>query len=171
VSNIGHHSELIECNSAVEIFAPGDGGILQGVDDPRNQGIISMGKGTEEYAAFPERTKVLLVCVNKTHESVGTYDAARYSWKISPAKAEQAEYVLAVSKGLIVGVFEADKWLPARKAHFPDIPPEHANWHKQAKRFGFVGRSAPKDIEQLYSGKCVPKYLGFRGNPIRYVNF
>jgi hypothetical protein len=134
-------------------------------------GKLSMGKGTEEYAAFPECTKVLLVCVNKTHESVGTYNAARYSWQISPARAEKAEYVMAVSKGLIVGVFEADEWLPAKKAHFPDIPLEHANWHKQAKRFGFVGRSATKNIEQLYSGKRVPKDLGFRGNPIRYVNF
>jgi hypothetical protein len=130
-----------------------------------------MAEGNEEHAAFPEHMKVLLVCVNKTHESVGAYDAARYSWKITPAKAEQAKYVMAVSKGRIVGVFEADEWLPARKANFPEIPPEHANWHKQDKRFGFVGHLAPKDIDQFYRGKRVPKDLGFRGNPIRYVNF
>jgi hypothetical protein len=78
---------------------------------------------------------------------------------------------MAVSKGVIVGVFEADEWFPAKKAHFADIPPEQANWNKQRGRSGFVGRPASKDIEHHYCGKRVPKDCGFRGNPIRYVNF
>ena len=30
--------------------------------------------------------KLLLVCVNKTYESIGAYHAARYSWAIKPEK-------------------------------------------------------------------------------------
>lgn len=131
-----------------------------------------MGTGRHEpWAAFPADLKLLLVCINKTSKDlISTYDAARYSWKINPAKAEQAEYVMAVSKGVIVGVYEAEEWLPANETCFPDIPPEHANWDKQDKRFGFVGRPASNDIARLI-GKRVPPEWGFRGNPIRYVNF
>ena len=130
-----------------------------------------MGKGMEEVAVFPEHMKLLLVCVNKTYESIGAYHAARYSWKINPAKAQEAQYVMAVSMGVIVGVFEADEWFPALKTHFPDLPSGQGNWHRQGKRFGFVGRPAPRDIEQRYLDKSVPKDWGFRGNPIRYVHY
>lgn len=129
-----------------------------------------MGKGTENVAVFPEYIKLLLVCVNKTYELEGAYDAARYSWKISPAKAEQAKYVMAVAHGIIVGVFEADEWLPARKSNFQNISDKHGNWEHQGGRFGFVGRSVSSDVALLLN-KCVPPEWGFRGNPIRYVNF
>ena len=128
-----------------------------------------MGRGTEEYAAFPEHMKLLLVCVNETYERIGAYHAARYSWLIKPEKAQQATYVMAVFWGVIVGVFEADKWLPAKETHFSDLPPRHGNWENQGGRFGFVGHPAP-DAEQLYRGKRVPRNWRFRG-PIRYVNF
>ncbi len=127
-----------------------------------------------EEAVFPDDMKVLLVCVNKVYNpaKIDTYHAARYSWAINPEKAQQAAYVMAVFKGAIVGVFEADEWLPAKKQHFLDLPPEHGNWEHQGNDFGFVGRPASKDIEERYRDKSVPKQWGFgRGNPIRYVNF
>lgn len=135
-----------------------------------------MGKGTEEWAAFPEHMKLLLVCINrthenKTHEPISTYDAARYSWPVKPEKAQQAEYVMAVFRGVIVGVFEADEWFPAQECYFHDLPPGHGNWDKQANRFGFVGRSVSNDVEERYRDKSVPKQWGFTGNSVRYVNF
>jgi hypothetical protein len=130
-----------------------------------------MGNGTKEVAEFPEHTKLLLICINQTYEKWGPYTAARYSWKITPEKAEQAEYMLAVFRGTIVGVFKAVKWLPATKGNFPDIPDEHGNWKKQSDRFGFRGSEAPKDVETCYIWKHVPPEWGFKGNPIRYVNF
>ena len=129
-----------------------------------------MGKGMEEVGVFPEHIKLLLVCISKTYESIGAYHAARYSWPVKPEKAQQAEYVMAVFRGTIVGVFVADSWLPANEINFPDLPLGHENWHKQEKRFGFVGHPAQKDIEQLYLHKSVPKDWGFKGNSIRYIN-
>lgn len=130
-----------------------------------------MGNGAEEVAVFPEHLKLLLVCVNRTYETIGAYHAARYSWSIRPEKAQDAAYVMAVFRGRIVGVFEVEKWLPANAVNFPDLPPGHGNWDMQKKRFGFVGHPAPEDIEQLYLDKSVPEEWGFGGNPIRYVNF
>jgi hypothetical protein len=175
-----HRPELLECHSTTEIFAFGIGvfyKLRMSIEAGRS---ISMGKGTEELAAFPEHMKLLLLCINKTHdisnktdESISTLDATRYSWKINPAKAEQAKYVMAVSMGIIVGVFEveAKKWLPANKSNFQDISDKHGNWEHQDDRFGFVGRSALNNVSQPYIDKRVPPKWGFRGNPIRYVNF
>lgn len=61
------------------------------------------------------------------------YDATRFAWKISRAKAKQADVILATRRGLIVGAFVADDWLEATAANFPgrdDVP----------GRLGFVGR-------------------------------
>jgi hypothetical protein len=124
----------------------------------------------EDVAVFPDHMKMLLVCVNRTYEAEGVYDAARYSWKISLAKAEQAAYVLPVAHGFIVGVFEPNEWLPAGKSNFPTVSDKHGNWERQSGRFGFVGRSASNDIALLI-GKRIPTGWGFGGNPIRYVNF
>ena len=129
------------------------------------------GNGNEELAVFPEGMRVLLVCVNKTYRKMDLYHAARYSWPIRPEKARQAEYVMAVFEGTIVGVFKAEEWLPAKKDNFPGLPPGHGNWDKQKGRFGFVGCRASKDIEQPYLNKGVPKEWRFRGIPVRYVNF
>jgi uncharacterized protein len=128
-----------------------------------------MNEEASEFAAFPNNMGFLLVCVNHTHESVGLYNATRYSWKIRPAKA-RGRYVVAVSKGVILGVFEASKWLPAEKRNFPDIPDEHGNWKKQEGRFGFIGRPASEKVKQLYLGKRIPPTFRFLGNPIRYIN-
>jgi hypothetical protein len=131
-----------------------------------------MDKGAEEVAAFPKHTKLLLICVNETYRpgSLELYDAVRYSWKISRPKAEQAQYVMAVWRGTIVGVYEPEEWLPAEKANFPNIPDEHGNWTQQDGRSGFLGVAAPHEVQGLYRGKLVPTEWRHRGNPIRYVN-
>jgi hypothetical protein len=134
--------------------------------------VITMGKGAEEFAEFPEHTRLLLICINKQYEKLGAYNAVRYSWTISPKRAAQAKYVLAVVRGKIVDVFEAREWLTATEKNFsPGIPGEHGNWKHQRGKFGFHGNEAPDDIREKYMGKEVPKLWRHKQNPIRYVNF
>jgi hypothetical protein len=130
--------------------------------------VITMSERTEEPAVFPNETALLLVCVSKTHKSVGLYDATRYSWKIKPLKAHQAEYILAVSRGVIVGVFKADKWMPATKANFPGISDQHGNWGRQEGRSGFIGHPVNDRIAHLYMGKRVPHEWRLFG-PFRFI--
>ena len=89
----------------------------------------------------------------------------RYCWKISPKNAEKVDYVLADQRGLIVGAFEAEKWLPATPSNFPGTK------ETVEGRWGFVGREAPDDIQRLYIGKRLPDNFPKRGaaNPIKYV--
>ena len=67
------------------------------------------------YAAEPAvfKHKALLISVNRSAAETSLYDATRYAWNISLAKAKQAEVVLATRQGMIVGAFIASEWLPA----------------------------------------------------------
>ena len=127
---------------------------------------------TADAAVFPDQTKLLLISINETigNPKLTLYDAVRYSWKVLPRRAEEAEYVLAVAHGLIVGVFEAEEWLPAEKTNFLDISDEHGNWNNQHGRSGFRGHEASTDIRRLYRGKRVPDERRPGQNPIHYVN-
>ena len=118
-----------------------------------------------EYAAEPAvfRHDAILISVNRSAlAEASLYEATRYAWKVSPAKARKAEVVLATVQGIIKGAFIADDWLEATAANFPgrqDSP----------GRYGFNGREAPDDMQRLYVGKRVPDEYRKRGaaNPIK----
>ncbi len=144
----------------------------------RKKEIIRRRKAAQE-AVFPDTARLVLINVNRTieNEDYQLYDKVRYSWKVSRDKAEQAQQVLAVAYGLIVGVFEVDEWLPATKEHFGELPEDYGRWRFQGweplepkRRWGFRGREAQDDVKTLYLGKRVPDGLLSHGNPIRYVN-
>ena len=121
------------------------------------------------YSAEPAvfRHKALLISVNRSAAERSLYDATRYAWKISKAKAKQAEVILATMQGLIVGAFVAHDWLEATAANFPGL----AEVDGVPGRLGFVGKEAPDDIKRLYVGKRVPDEYRKPGaaNPIKYT--
>lgn len=115
------------------------------------------------------RHNVILINVNKSSEDQDLYDAVRYAWKISPAKACNFDYVLAVRRGLIVGAFKVAEWLPATKENFPDF--DRDGYGPREGRYGFRGSEAPDDVKQQYFQKRIPDEHRKRGaaNPIRYI--
>lgn len=123
----------------------------------------------QRYSAEPAefRHRALLISVNRSAAGRSLYDATRYAWKISKAKAKKADVILATMQGLIVGAFIADEWLDATPENFPG----RAGDEGAPGRLGFVGREAPDDIKQLYIGKRVPDEYRKRGaaNPVRYT--
>jgi len=117
--------------------------------------------------------RLVLININRTSDDQAPYDAVRYSWKIDPDKARRCDYVLAVRRGLIIGAFKAQVWLPATTENFPDFPIFDANRKGPRQgRYGFRGDEAPEDVRRLYVQKRLPDRLRKRGaaNPIRYVN-
>ena len=118
------------------------------------------------YAAEPAvfQHKALLISVNRPAAETSLYDATRYAWKISLAKARQAEVILPTRQGLIVGAFTASEWLPATAENFPGREPVPG-------RFGFIGETAPATVLSLYVGKRVPDDYRKPGsaNPVRYT--
>ena len=119
-----------------------------------------------QYSAEPAtfEHRALLISINISAAEASLYEATRYAWKISLARASKAEVVLATRQGEIVAAFIADRWLEATPPNFPGreaVP----------GRLGFVGHEAPENISRLYVGKRVPDEYRKRGaaNPIKYT--
>ena len=114
--------------------------------------------------------KLVLINVNK-FESSGCedlYQQVRFSWRINRTRAEHADFVLAVVRGVVLGAFEAEHWKPATKENFPEIALE------EPQRSAFAGGAAPEDIWDLYVGargkRIALESLRHVQNPIRYWN-
>lgn len=122
-----------------------------------------------EVAEFRHR-RVLLININRQFREGASldevYEATRFAWKISKSRAEKAEVILATYQGEIRAAFIADEWLEATPENF------QGRGTPGSERFGFIGREASPDIQELYVGKRVPDKYRKRGaaNPIKYVN-
>lgn len=122
-----------------------------------------------EVAEFCHR--VLLININQQFREGASldevYEATRFAWRVSKSKAEKAEVILATYQGEIRAAFVAEEWLQATPENFP------GRGTAGSRRFGFIGREASLDIQNLYVGKRVPDKFRKRGvaNPIRYVNY
>lgn len=119
-----------------------------------------------KYQAEPAdfKHRAIIINVNRSVTESSLYEATRYAWKISHKKASRAEIVCAVRFGIIVGVFVAEKWLPATPEHFPGREPV-------ADRYGFIGAEASDTIRKMYIGKRLPDEFRKQGaaNPIKYT--
>lgn len=115
-----------------------------------------------EEATFPDRA--LLIKVNRSATETSLYEATRFAWKVNIKKAEQAQVVLAVSQGMIVGAFTVDRWLQATSENFPGRESE-------PERYGFEGREAAPELKKQYVGKRIPAEYRRRGaaGPVRYT--
>jgi hypothetical protein len=98
---------------------------LMGGQASEDRGCMHAKQIIERYEAKEVvfRHSAILINVNKSAiERDNIYEAVRYAWRLDPKKAQQAEVVLAVDRGLVIGVFIAEKWLPATCRIFPLSP-------------------------------------------------
>lgn len=112
--------------------------------------------------------KLILLSIRKAlAEGVSVYEATQLAWKTNKERAEAADYVLAHSENRIVGVFIADKWMPANDSAFGQRA-----LNADGSRIGFVGREAATEIKELYLGKELPDGFIKRGaaNPVRFLS-
>ena len=104
--------------------------------------------------------KALIIKINHTAlEADSIYDAVRKSWRLNVKRAKEAEYVLAVSKGLVIGVFVPEEW-----EEYPSNDGSPGRW-------GFVGIEAPKDITEHYIRTRIPASMRKKGMaaPVLYA--
>ena len=115
---------------------------------------------------FEVREPLMLVSIGQSYSGTGDgYEEARFAWRIDPGRARRYELVLAHCRGIVVGAFRPDEWLEATGENFPGRGTEPGRW-------GFCGRPAEPEIEDLYVGRSVPDRLRPRGaaNPVRYCD-
>jgi len=154
---------LIDATPGLTNLAGGHGSNECG---PSSVQILNDRYAVEEFVPS-ENHSLLLINISRSMDSAeveSIYEAVRYAWAVSKANAEKCDYVLAVSDGIVRGVFKADAWLPATRDNFPGRAP-------MDKRFGFVGKAADEAALSQYLGKRLPeRWKRKRGtqSPFRY---
>lgn len=85
-------------------------------------GPMSVKEIIDKYAVetVEFKHKVLMITVNKSITNRSIYDATRLAWKLNKKKADKADFILAVSQGIIKDVFITNEngWLQATKENF-----------------------------------------------------
>jgi hypothetical protein len=126
-------------------------------------------KYTADEIKFEEGKKYLAISINNTISDNSIYDAVRYAWKIALKNAQQVDYILAESRGLVRGVFVNAKWYKATDPVFAGFP-NHTDPDMET-RFGFEGQSADPQVANKYLGKRTPPRKKGAAIPIRYFGF
>jgi hypothetical protein len=123
------------------------------------------------YSAEPFEAQEPLILISQRTEEMeerGPYDAVRYAWHIKITKARKYKLVLSQLHGIVRGSFRPSDWLEATRKNFPLL------WKPDddPKRWGFVGKRAELETENLYLRKRVPEQYRPKGsrNPIRYID-
>lgn len=113
--------------------------------------------------------KLLLINVNNISDrssKEAIYEQTKCSWRISVSNAEQADFILSVYRGVMIGAFVADKWVKSVPRYFGD--------RAVKGRYGFLGTAAPEDVWDYYIGEhgklIEDSDLKHLQNPIRYWN-
>lgn len=130
------------------------------------RGVMHSGQIIERYQASETtfKHKVIMITINNSATANNSvYDAVRYAWKLNPDKAKEAELVLAVMQGLVIGVFVPTKWLAATEENFFGRPNRPGRW-------GFVGLEADEETLKHYMRTRIPENIRKKGaaNPVLY---
>lgn len=159
----------LEVESALIDAYPGLTNLKEGYANER--GAMHVFEISQKYLAEPAIFKpehnLLIININRSFsEQISAYKAVHLAWKLDIKRAQQADFILAVEKGLIVEVLEANEWLPATIENFPELQ------ETRKGRFGFKGKiTSNKDIRNLYYRKRLPDEYRKKGasNPIKYT--
>lgn len=116
-------------------------------------------KYSREEMKIDPTHKLLVIKTNettKTERDGSIYEATRWAWRLSLARAERANYILGVIGGVCEGCFVATEWKRT----------------EDGSRCLFEGEDAPEDIKVMYVNKLIPSDFRKKGasNPISYVN-
>lgn len=103
---------------------------------------------------------------NRAMDYEAIYKATREAWRIGRKRTKILKYVLSEYRGLIVEVFEVDKWYEVERTYGLKC----RNAGKKYIAYGFNGKRAPDYIRNLYINKSiVDRKVKGRANPISYA--
>jgi len=151
---------------------------IQGGHGSGNKGPLSVEELNDKYDLpvidNPPIEKLILININRVENKYDrnmVLNQTQVSWKVSLAKANKADYILSVVRGVVVGAFVAKKWLPATNANFPHLIPLGSD---VVGRKGFLGEPAPEEIWEKFVGdrgkRIVIDQMKHVQFPVRYWN-
>ena len=141
-------------------------GNIQGGYNSIEKGLMTANDIIGIYNAKPlEKIEndCIIININRTYKrgsgENAIYDATKEIWDIKEKRRKIARYVLSEYRGLVVEVFEVNKWYPKER-----------EYNKGAKKYGqtytgygFEGTIAQDSIRQKYINKSITKKRGFGG--------
>ncbi len=139
-----------EVEAALIDAYPGLTNLQSGVGS-KDRGVRNTDDVIRQYAApYCElQDPLILICINNTWRSHGTYEGTRGIWRMSINRACKYPLVLARVQDLIVGVFEPEEWLQGIKQNFPLFPENPSRW-------GFIGPDCRSELKERYLHKRLP---------------
>ena len=92
----------------------------------------------------------VIIKINEDYieERGSVYETTRWAWKAKLENAKKYKYVLSVGKGVVLEVFEVEKWMDSER---------------DPGRIEFVGHVAPDSIAKQVKGKMIPEYYRVKG--------
>ncbi|MEJ6405032.1 hypothetical protein V8J85_19245 [Yoonia sp. 2307UL14-13] len=156
-----------EVEAALMDAYPGISNIAGG-HGSRDRGAAHSKEIIERYSAEEAQITdpAIEIIVSRTAIEKNLYDATRYASKVNESRARKAKLAFAVLNGLIVEIYEINRWKPATEKNFPGLHDDRVN----SDRFGFIGKKASDLIRKRYIRKKVPARPRGAANPIRYHN-
>ena len=145
---------------------------IAGGQDSSERGLRSIDEVKRLYDAkkLDHTTKdAVVININRKYErgfsGEQIYQATRSAWVISRAKIPQLKFVLSEYKGLILEVYEVDRWFKVNS-----IQESGKNAGKKKTRFAFDGHVADKSIRNKYLNKSIA-HMKKKGmaSPIMYL--
>jgi hypothetical protein len=123
---------------------------------------------------FSEEDKLILINIkNSIKENTSIYDATRYAWVVNIKRANNAEYIISHSSGIILDVFNLDKvkgWQEALSSNFNHFPFPDLEGRKAFQQ----GTEVDETIKTRFLGKRLPSIYNDQllsgQNPIKYIN-
>lgn len=151
--------EAFEVEAALIDCYPGLTNIQSGYSSDRGVNNAELLQRDLSYEKFeePNDLKYCIIKINNywLTECGDVYETVRKHWKVNLKRISKVPYVLASRNGVILEVFEVEKWYKAE-----DVP----------ERCMFDGKVAPNEIRQHFVRKRLPKKYTKKGmaSPILY---
>lgn len=112
----------------------------------------------KQFIAIAPNDSIVCVNISQTYnndERKDIYDCARHYWVLNVQRAEKATHVLAITRGIVVGVFKPTRWYKSN----------HPKYNNRYEFEGIEEKNSP------YLNKCVWNVLNPKAqNPISYIN-
>jgi hypothetical protein len=124
----------------------------------------NLNDNTDKITEFND--KCIIIKIHDKYPSV--YERVRRCWRNNLKNVKQADYVLAVIKGKVEGVFEPSQWysVPMEECKNYDCD----NKDKPCGRIEFIGKEADADIQNKYLSKYIPDYFMRPGpGPVQFT--
>ena len=113
----------------------------------------------DEYAGeeFEVNEPLMLISIGVMfYRRDNPYDAVRWAWRVNRNRVKHYKLVLARVRGVVVGAYRPDEWLPATIENFCDLESRYHDISNVPHLSGFVGQDAEAEVWNYYVRKRVP---------------